>query len=252
MIRYILVDDDPRTLEKVKIKINTVANDYELQHIASFNSSKKAFEEVNEDDYDLLIVDFDMPVYNGIELAKKIALDKKIIFLTSTTDNEKLVINNLDISGYLSKPFEIDEFQKVLKNKVIGKIKPASITNTNSTVTLPIGTNRDVRFQPNQVYYISIARNSTNEIKPDKNCVHIYGENDEILFQNVRKSINELNETLKKYNFKKINQSTLINMLHIKERDNINISLFQCKETFQVAAKEKISFVSKLRAKLGF
>lgn len=247
MIRYILVDDEPKIIERVKAKIDTIAKSFNLVHIKSFDSSLKAFEEINESDYDLLIVDFEMPIFNGVELAKKKAINKKIIFLTST-NNEKLVINNLDISGYLSKPFEIEEFQHILKNKVIGKIKPLPISNSNSTITLHIGTNRDIRFQLDQAYYISTSRNFKGN-QPDKNCVHIYGENDEVLIDNVRKSINELHSELKIYGFEKINQSTIINMLHIKERDNTNISLFHCKETFEVTAKEKLSFVDRLRAK---
>ncbi|WP_341220497.1 LytR/AlgR family response regulator transcription factor [Polaribacter atrinae] len=248
MIRYILVDDDPRTLEKVKTKINAIANDYDLQHVASFNSSKKAFEEINEDDYDLLIVDFDMPVYNGIELAKKIATGKKIIFLTSTTDNEKLVINNLDISGYLSKPFEIDEFQKVLKNKVIGKTNISTFTKNANLITLHIGRNRDVRFKPELVYYISTTSFDENE-NINKNCVHIYGENNEILYKNVRKNISELYKELEVFNFEKISQSTIINLTHIKERDNTNISLYGIKHPFEVTSKEKLGLIAKLRAK---
>lgn len=250
MIRYILIDDEPKTLERVKAKIDTIASLYDLVHAKSYDSSLKAFEEVNPEDFDLLIVDFDMPSFNGIELAQKIAIHKKIIFLTSTTNNEKLVINSLDIAGYLSKPFELEEFQKILKNKIIGKINKTAISNPNTLITLHIGKNRDVSFKPEQAFYTSTSKNINGE-QPDKNCVHIYGENDKIIAKNVRKSINELCELLTDYNFKKINQSTIINMNHLKERDNNHISLFHCNETFEVGAKEKTSFVKKLREKLG-
>ena len=153
MIRYIIVDDEPKVLEYVKSKIDTMANDFGLKHIKSYHSSKKAFEEINPDDYDLLIVDYDMPVYNGIELAQRIAKDKKIIFLTSTSNNEKQIINSLDISGYMSKPFDIDEFKAILKNKVLDKIKVKNTKKTNHHITLHIGINKDVRFLPDQAYY---------------------------------------------------------------------------------------------------
>lgn len=248
MIRYILVDDMPKILESVKAKIDTLPKEYDLQHVKSYDSSKKAYEEINEEDYDLLIVDLEMPVFNGIELAEKIATNKKIIFLTGSENNERKVINKLTISGYLSKPFEIEEFEKILKNKVIGKIN----TNNNSElITLHIGSNRDVRFKPEQAYYISTSKNINGE-QPDKNCVHIYGKHDKILSKNVRKSINELYKELDIYNFKKTNQSTIINMSHVNERDNTIISLFDSKETFEVTAKEKLGFVAKLRAKLRF
>ena len=250
MIRYILVDDSPTLLKRVKSKIDTIAKDYHLQHVQSYDSSKKAFETINETDYDLLIVDFEMPVYNGIELAQKIATSKKIIFLTSTTNNEKLVINSLDISGYLSKPFDIDEFQDILKHKIIGKTTPAKLTKARHYITLQIGANKDVRFQPEQVYYSSTSRNINGE-QPDKNYVHIYGKNDEVLFTNVRLTISELYKALAGNNFEKISQSTIINMAHIKERDTIYIGLYDCKETFEITAKERLSFVAKLRAKFN-
>lgn len=251
MIRYILVDDDPQILDSVKAKIDKISETYELKHIESYHSSLKAYKEVKPTDFDLLIVDFEMPAYTGLELAKEIALNKKVIFLTSTTNNEKLVINSLDIAGFLSKPFEIDEFESILKNKIINKKHTLPFIKSNDHITLHIGKNRDVRFTPEQAYYISTSINVNGE-KPDKNCVHIYGKNDEILNKNIRKSINELSEELVSHGFEKTSKSTIVNMSHIKERDNTNISLFSCKETFEITAKEKVGFVAKLRAKLNF
>ena len=46
MIRYILVDDDPQTLKRVREKIDIVAKDYALQHVKSYDSSRKAFEAI--------------------------------------------------------------------------------------------------------------------------------------------------------------------------------------------------------------
>ena len=250
MIKYILVDDNQSVLESVKADIDSLPKEYGLQHIESYDNSKKAFQEINEDDFDLLIVDFEMPVYNGLELAKKIGEGKKIIFLTSTTGNTKLVINSLDISGYLSKPFEIEEFEVILKNKVIGKTNN-SAKNNNKLITLHIGSNRDVRFKPEQAYYISTSHFNITE-PTGKNCVHIYGKNDIVLYKNVRKSINELYKELETFNFEKTSQSTIINLEHVKERDNTNISLFDVKTTFDLKPLEKQGFVSKLRAKLKF
>ncbi|WP_373941021.1 hypothetical protein [Polaribacter sejongensis] len=89
-------------------------------------------------------------------------------------------------------------------------------------------------------------------LQSQKNCVHIYGKNNELLKKDICKSIIELDKQLGVYNFKKISQSTIINMEHFKERDNINISLFDTKESFIITDKEKRGFVSKLRNKLGF
>lgn len=250
MIRYILVDDEPKTLERVQKKINTIAKDYNLKHIASYNNPITALAEIKEKEYDLLIVDFEMPNCNGVELAKSVATNKKIIFLTSTTNNEQMVINTLDITGYLSKPFDIDEFKTVIKNKVIGKI---NATNTSykkgDSIILPIGVNKDIRFVQEQVYYIITYLNKGGEL-PAKNCVHFYGKNDQVLFKDVRKKIKELDKELTDYNFKKINKSTIINMSHFKERRNKTIELFDTEEEFEVAEEEKSGILAKLRMKL--
>lgn len=246
MIRYILVDDEPKTTERVKLKIDTLAKDYNLHYVKSYNSSIKAFNEIHEDEYDILIVDFDMPGFNGIELAQKVATGKKVIFLTSTTNNEKLVINSLDIAGYLSKPFETAAFELILKNKIVGKISTVKQLNKNNLITLHVGSNTDIRFKPEQVYYIGTSKNINGEL-PDKNCVHIYGKNDQVIYRNVRKTINELSITLNSYNFKKTSKSTIVNMSHLKVRDNNDISLFDCQETFKIMAKEKNRFVALIR-----
>jgi len=248
MIRYIIVDDDPKVLDWVKNKIDTIAPFFELQHIKSYDSSKKAYENVDVAGFDLLIVDYEMPVYNGIELAQKIAENKKIIFLTSTINNGPKMMNALDVSGYMSKPFDIDEFQDVLKKKVIGKINKNQIAQEHQTITLNIGVNKDIRFTPDQLYYASTSRTSIGE-QPNKNCVHFYGKNDTILFKNVRISINELQNILAPYNYEKIKQSTIINSKYLKERDNSNLQLHDCKETFEITFKQKSSLISKLRSK---
>ena len=157
MIRYILVDDDPQTLERVREKIDIIAKDYALQHVKSYDSSRKAFEDINEHDFDLLIVDFDMPVYNGLELAKKVATHKKVIFLTSTINNEQKVINRLDISGFLSKPFEIEEFEAILKEKILGKVNNQKPYKKGDLVMLAISKNKNIGIYPEEIYFISSA-----------------------------------------------------------------------------------------------
>ncbi|TXD80483.1 DNA-binding response regulator [Subsaximicrobium wynnwilliamsii] len=249
MIRYILVDDEPTTLAFVKTKIDGIAKDFNLKHVKSYSSSLKAFEEVIEEDYDLLIVDFEMSPYNGIELAKKIAENKKVVFLTSTSNNGPKMMNALDVSGYLSKPFDLEEFKDIIKHKVIGKINPTKVSQKPHTITLSIGTNKDVRFPSNQAYYMRTSRNINGE-QPNKNCVHIYGKNDVVLYANLRISINELYEKLADYNFEKVDQSNIINMDYLKERDNMHIELQDCSETFEVTAKHKPGFIANLRAKL--
>jgi DNA-binding LytR/AlgR family response regulator len=197
-----------------------------------------------------------MPVYNGIELAKKIAIGKKVIFLTSTTNNEKKVINSLDISGFLSKPFDFEEFEAILKNKVIEKVNTKKPYEKGDVVLLSISKNKNIGIYPEDVFFISSALISTGYKlidnkhkkveKPQSNLVHFYGKNSEILFENVRLTISELETKLSNYNFRKINQSTLINTNYIRNIDNRNLELYYCKEPFEISVKEKTTFFEQI------
>lgn len=250
MIRYILVDDEPPTLKKVQEQIVSISKDYDLHHVKSYDSSRKAFEEITEDDFDLLIVDFEMPVYNGLELAKKVATNKKVIFLTSTINNEKKVINSLDISGFLSKPFELEEFEEILKNKVIGKVNRNKTIIKGKRLTIAIGVNKDIGFYPDDTYYISSSRN-VNKYHANKNCVHFFGAKDEVIVTNARVKIHELSKKLVPYGFEKINQSTIVNLSKINERNNRELSLLNCQQEFTIGENEKQTIITKIRNLLG-
>jgi len=250
MIRYIIVDDEPKVLEYVKSKIDTMANDFGLKHIKSYHSSKKAFEEINPDDYDLLIVDYDMPVYNGIELAQRIAKDKKIIFLTSTSNNEKQIINSLDISGYMSKPFDIDEFKAILKNKILSGTNYKNTLKTGERLALAIGVSQDIGFYPDNIFYITSSLNIKGN-KANKNCVHFFKEKDDVIIPNIRISINELSKKLEPYGFEKINQSTIVNLSKIHKRYNKDLTLIDCEEKFIIGDYEKNGIIFKIRTLFG-
>lgn len=246
MIRYIIVDDDPSTLAFVKQKVDGIATDYDLKCTGSFSSSKKAFESICQDSFDLLIVDFEMPIYNGVELAQRVGVGKDIIFLTSTVNNEKHIINSVNIVGYLSKPFDIEEFESILKNKVICKPLTKEHPVIPEVYTVIEGVNKDYQLRLQDVYYISTSRNLKGE-QPKPNHLHIYGNGDSPIFKNVRKTISGLAEDLQSYGFVKINQSTIVNGQHIKTRDNVHLSLFDTEESFIVTGSLKSKVAEFLR-----
>lgn len=245
MIPYILVDDDERNLVYVKQKIDLLEKEYGLHHVASYSSSKLALESIKEDKFELLIVDYEMPIYNGVELAQRIAKTKKVIFLTSTTNNEKNIINNVNIVGYLTKPFDNAEFKEIVKNKIIEVRKSDSGIKKKDHQFIDVGANKTLNIHTEKVYYITTAQ--VNGKKPKKNHVDFYGQNDRLIFSDVRSSINHLAEELKPMGFIKISKGTILNKVYIKERDNTNISLYDCKETFVLTKTEKMGFLGFVR-----
>ncbi len=84
---------------------------------------KIALEKIKETNYDLVLMDFMMPVMDGLETSIRIRDMEKgatkhliIIGLTANTmdaDREKCLEHGMD--EYMAKPFDLKEFYKILK-----------------------------------------------------------------------------------------------------------------------------------------
>jgi len=110
----ILVVDDERSishlLKKVLKKLNF--------HCQSAIDGRHALEMISEQKFDLVISDIDMPGMNGIELSKKILeIDTAdIIIITGKVEKYRYhEIINIGVSDFITKPFEMDEFDLRVK-----------------------------------------------------------------------------------------------------------------------------------------
>ena len=119
----ILIAEDNETNQMV---IEMLLEDLEIEDIAITNNGLEAFEEYREnyDKYDLILMDVNMPVLDGLGATKKILEFEKsnqiehtaIIALTANTvagDRQKFLDSGMD--GYLAKPIKEHELIKVLK-----------------------------------------------------------------------------------------------------------------------------------------
>ena len=121
-IKIIIVDDHTVVLDGLKKLIET-NKDFEV--VATAQDGKKAIEMVNLFNPDILIMDLDMPVMNGIEATEKISNqfpDTKILILTM--HHEKAVVSKLissGASGFLLKNVGQDELNEAIEKVLSGK-----------------------------------------------------------------------------------------------------------------------------------
>lgn len=81
--------------------------------VSQFENGRNAYESVNYENPDLIVLDWDMPVMSGIEFVEKIRQDGNevpVIFLT-INDKEEYRIEGLEkgADDYIGKPFSIKE-----------------------------------------------------------------------------------------------------------------------------------------------
>lgn len=101
-IKVLLVDDDRFLLDMYSLKFKKSGIDIE-----TCSSSAKALERIQQDQYDIILLDIIMPGMDGLELLKKVrdgsyAKNSKIIMLTNQADDYDKA-KELGVDGYIIK-----------------------------------------------------------------------------------------------------------------------------------------------------
>ncbi len=95
-------------------------------------------------DYDLVLLDIDMPVMNGFETCKQIRKDNNtkdipIIFLTAFTDNEKILAGfDAGAQDFVTKPFNANELLARVNTHLQLKYKSEQLKELNKTLELKV------------------------------------------------------------------------------------------------------------------
>ena len=119
-MKILIVDDEVMIREVIKEYLNNEGFDYE-----EAENGFQALEMLNNNTYDLMVLDIMMPEIDGFSLLNKVPKDKLIpTIILSARDQEfdKLQGFDLGIDDYLTKPFSPKELIariKAIKNRTI-------------------------------------------------------------------------------------------------------------------------------------
>lgn len=105
MARLLVVEDDQTLNESVTKALRNEGHDVE---------SHLSYKTIISDDYDLAILDINLPMMNGFELSQTISCP--VIFLTAR-DSEKDMLKgfSLGCEDYITKPFSLSVFIEKIK-----------------------------------------------------------------------------------------------------------------------------------------
>lgn len=107
-MRILVIEDNPRLATNIETYLK-------LEHytVDVFDNGKKAFVQASRENYDLIILDIQLPEMDGLEICKMLRNNRKntpIIMLTSRSELEdKIHALNIGADDYMTKPFEFDE-----------------------------------------------------------------------------------------------------------------------------------------------
>ncbi|MEP6926904.1 MAG: response regulator transcription factor [Ginsengibacter sp.] len=114
MKKILLVEDDQEITGLLNLHFDS--NLYKLTF--SYNG-KDALEKISDEDYDLIILDINLPQHNGLEICKKVRNDNlhtPLMMLTCRSEeSDKVLALELGADDYVTKPFGILEFMARVK-----------------------------------------------------------------------------------------------------------------------------------------
>lgn len=116
-IKILIADDHPLIAEGIK---NTFENNEDFKVVATVNNGKEALDFVEENLVDVVLLDINMPVLDGVECAKELLKKHKNlkIAMLSMYQESSIIKNLIDIGvkGYMLKTIPSDELLLAVKN----------------------------------------------------------------------------------------------------------------------------------------
>ncbi|PYF74808.1 LytR/AlgR family response regulator transcription factor [Pedobacter nutrimenti] len=106
----IVIDDEPMAHQVLEHYIDQTPG---LRHLASFRNAIEAFEYLGQHQVDLLFLDIEMPLINGLHFLKALTTRPKTIF---TTAYKQYAFESYELEAvdYLLKPFSYERFTKAV------------------------------------------------------------------------------------------------------------------------------------------
>lgn len=167
----------------------------EIEIVKVFNNPEKLLSEAPFLDFDLCILDIEMPDLNGIAVAN-LLIDKHIIF---TTAYKEFAVEafDLDAADYITKPVRKERLEKAI-TKVVNRIKK---DEKKQFISLNTNKGKSVLFFENILYIKSADSDSRDKIAFLK-------DNSQLTLKNI--SYESLQKKLPVNKFCRINKSETI------------------------------------------
>jgi two-component system LytT family response regulator len=240
-LRTILIDDEPDCVNLLKFEL--LQHCPQIEVVGTFNSSTKAFNEIDLLNPDLVFLDIEMPVMNGFELLEKLMpINFNIIFVTAYN---QFAIKAFRFSAldYLVKPFDINDLVEAVEKAekqqqpstvqletLQREIKGAAI----SKIAIP-GQNGVTFIEINDIVFAEASNNYTKLVLLNKQQ-HI-----------ISKTLKDVQDVLEQQHFLRVHRQYIINLNHVKQffrGDNMYV-VMDNGENIPVARSQKDKLVER-------
>lgn len=212
VIRCLIADDE--------LMAHQILEQYILQTpglvlVAKCRNALEAFARLEQHAIDLIFLDIEMPLVNGITFLKTLSNPPKVIFTTAYA-NYALEGYDLNVTDYLLKPFSYDRFSKAIE-KVRQALQPtattAPATATDDNNYLLIKEKEGLmKIAYSDIYYIEASRDYMKIFTPSgHHLVHL--------------TMKKLEELLPPSQFVRTHKSFIVSLRQIRSLKPDNVVL---------------------------
>ena len=132
-IKCLIIDDEPLAINVIKSYIEQIED---LELINTFSNSIEGLNFLKNNTIDVIFLDINMPVLDGINFIKSLE-NPPLLIITSAYDQFAIETYELDVLDYLVKPIEFPRLMKAV-NKINKRL--------NNTTKAPLETNKENAF----------------------------------------------------------------------------------------------------------
>jgi DNA-binding LytR/AlgR family response regulator len=219
-IKCLIIDDEPLAQDIIQGYLLKYGH---LKLINKVGSAIAAFEILHKEDIDVIFLDINMPVVDGLSFIKSLKHPPKVIFTTAYAEYA-LEAFDLDVVDYLLKPISMERFDKAIQKLTMHLTENSNNTgNIINTAPLPVETNRKdyffvkvdgklVKLKFDDILYIEGMRDYLKIITHGKPLI-------------VHSTFKQMEEQLVHNSFMRVHKSYLVNIDAIKAVDGNMIIL---------------------------
>ncbi|MEL6988269.1 MAG: LytTR family DNA-binding domain-containing protein [Bacteroidota bacterium] len=224
-IKCLLIDDEPPAIALLEKYISLTD---QLEVIGKCYNAVKAFDVLKKTDVDLMFLDIQMPILNGIEFIKTLKRPPSIIITTAYREYA-LDGYDLDIIDYLLKPIPFDRFLKSIDRY-----------RNRSGVTI------DSKDRGSEEEYIYFNINRTKHkvhlsdivyVESLKDYTRVHMLNDNLV---VKGNIGSILSKLPEKTFIRVHRSFVVAIPHIKSFNQSHIEILDTKLPIGSSYKEEL------------
>jgi DNA-binding LytR/AlgR family response regulator len=203
MLQVAIVEDEENYRQQIRNYIQQFAVAYKKKiEIVEFTDGKEIMDNYMMN-YDIILLDIEMPMQNGMETAKRIRDIDQDVIIIFITNMSQYAVNGYEVDAldFILKPINYDAFS-IRFHRAINRIKKKE----NGRVVLNMD-NGIKTLGTGQIYYIE----SQNRF-----LIYHTTEGD----YSVRGTMKSVEEELARYNFVQCNHWFLVNLQHVSEINN--------------------------------